>query len=315
MLKAVLVGVGGISGAHIPAWRLIPEAELTAICDIRPERLAKYPDLRGYTDFDEMLEEEQPDLLDICLPTYLHTAFALKAMARGIHVICEKPISLCKEDVALLYDTAAKNGVKLMVAQVLRFWKEYQTVRDFYQSGTYGKLLSGSMWRIGHLPRWSWDNWMLDEARSGLVPFDLHIHDLDFLVWAFGAPQNSAARRVRRPEQDYLRATYEYDGFFVSVEAAWYAAEYPFTAGFRFQFEKALAAYENGVLTVYDAAGNRTEPCAVSAADTGGIELPKTPAYYNEIRYFVDCVLADRPAEKVKPAELETVISLLKSIQ
>lgn len=57
MLKVALVGVGGISGAHIPAWESMDDAELVAICDIRPERMENYPDKRHYTDFDEMLEK------------------------------------------------------------------------------------------------------------------------------------------------------------------------------------------------------------------------------------------------------------------
>ena len=56
MLKVALGGVGGISGAHIPAWESMDDAELVAICDIRPERMENYPDKRHYTDFDEMLE-------------------------------------------------------------------------------------------------------------------------------------------------------------------------------------------------------------------------------------------------------------------
>jgi UDP-N-acetylglucosamine 3-dehydrogenase len=103
MLKVALVGVGGISGAHIPAWESMDDAELVAICDIRPERMENYPDKRHYTDFDEMLEKEDVDILDICLPTFLHADFAVKAMEKGINVICEKPISLKREDVQRVY--------------------------------------------------------------------------------------------------------------------------------------------------------------------------------------------------------------------
>ena len=189
MLKVALVGVGGISGAHIPAWESMDDAELVAICDIRPERMEKYPDKRRYTDFDEMLENENVDILDICLPTFLHADFAVKAMEKGINVICEKPISLNREDVNRVYSTAKKNNVCFMVAQVLRFWPEYEVVKNIYDSGKYGKLLSASMHRLSGIPKWSWDDWMRDEKRSGLVPFDLHIHDLDFIVYAFGKPE------------------------------------------------------------------------------------------------------------------------------
>ena len=80
MLKVAVVGVGGISGAHIPAWDEMENAELVALCDIRPERMEQYENKRHYTDFEEMLSNEEIDILDICLPTYLHADYAVKAM-------------------------------------------------------------------------------------------------------------------------------------------------------------------------------------------------------------------------------------------
>ncbi|MBO5857039.1 MAG: Gfo/Idh/MocA family oxidoreductase [Clostridia bacterium] len=192
MLKVAVVGVGGISGAHIPAWEDIKEVELVALCDIRQERLDQYPKKRHYHDFKEMLEKEEIDILDICLPTYLHADYAIMAMEKGINVICEKPISLKEEDVERVYSTSKKNNVKFMIAQVLRFWPEYELLKEIFDTQKYGKLLSGTMTRLGCYPKWSWDGWMMDEKRSGLTPFDLHIHDLDFMVYAFGAPKKVA---------------------------------------------------------------------------------------------------------------------------
>lgn len=315
MLKVALVGVGGISGAHIPAWEAMEDAELTALCDIRPEQMDRYPDKRHYTDFDDMLAHETIDILDICLPTYLHADYAVRAMERGNHVLCEKPISLQREDVARVYAAAHQNGVCFMVAQVLRFWPEYEIVKKLYDSGRYGRLLSGVMQRIGVRPAWSWNNWMTDESLSGLVPFDLHIHDLDFMVYAFGAPKQAESWRSRRPEQDYIHVTYEYDDFCLHAEAAWYASPYPFTAGFRFQFENAVVAFEQGTLTVYERGGRIYAPLETEGAgDTGDIGLPKSDAYANEIGYFADCVRAGTFPDKVRPAELETVIDILKSL-
>ena len=141
MLKVGLVGVGGISTEHIRCWDRYENAELTSICDIREERLNMHPSKKHYTDFDLMLETEEFDIIDICLPTFLHTEFALKCLKKGINVICEKPISLKKEDVDLIYNTAKENGVKFMVAQVLRFWPEYEFLKEVYEDGRYGKLL------------------------------------------------------------------------------------------------------------------------------------------------------------------------------
>lgn len=314
MLKTALVGVGGISSAHIPCWQNMEDAELVAICDIRPEQMEKYSNIRKYTDFDEMLQNEEIDILDICLPTYLHADFAVKALESGINVICEKPISLVKADAERIYSAARRNNVKFMVAQVLRFWREYVYVKELFDSKKYGNLLSGSMSRIGLRPKWSWDGWMMDEKRSGLVPFDLHIHDLDFMVYAFGEPKKITRFRSQRPEQDYINATYDFGDFFINSEAAWYDSPYPFTAGFRFQFENAVVACEGGKLTVYEQNGKIFELSEETANDTGNINLPKSDAYANEIRYFTDCVISGKEPDRVKQSELETVIDILHSL-
>ena len=311
MLKVGLVGVGGISGNHIPAWEEMENAELTALCDVRPERLEMYPGKRHYTDFEEMLKSEQLDILDICLPTYLHADYAVRALERGIHVLCEKPISLKEEDVDRIYSTAEKNNVKFMVAQVLRFWPEYAQIKDIADSQRYGKLLSGRMTRVSEIPRWSWDGWMTDEERSGLVPFDLHIHDLDFMVYAFGKPTSVKTVRVKRPDQDSLSAIYEYDGAFISAESAWYAPAVPFIAEFRFQFEKAVLIFDGQKLTAHEIDGTKRDLSSDSQAGASAINLPKTNAYANEIVYFADCVANGKPVDKVKPEELKTVLELL----
>ena len=311
MLKVGLVGVGGISGNHIPAWEEMENAELTALCDVRPERLEMYPGKRHYTDFEEMLKSEQLDILDICLPTYLHADYAVRALERGIHVLCEKPVSLKEEDVDRIYSTAEKNNVKFMVAHVLRFWPEYAQIKDIADSQRYGKLLSGRMTRVSEIPRWSWDGWMTDEERSGLVPFDLHIHDLDFMVYAFGKPTSVKTVRVKRPDQDSLSAIYEYDGAFISAESAWYAPAVPFIAEFHFQFEKAVLIFDGQKLTAHEIDGTKRDLSSDSQAGASAINLPKTNAYANEIVYFADCVANGKPVDKVKPEELKTVLELL----
>lgn len=314
MLKVGLVGVGGISGAHIPAWDEMEDTELVALCDIRSERMKKYKNKHHYTDFDEMLENEKLDIIDICLPTYLHADYAIKAMEKGINVICEKPVSLDADDVERVYSVAKKNNVKFMVAQVLRFWPEYELLKEIYDTKKYGRLLSGSMTRLGCYPKWSWDGWMMDEKRSGLVPFDLHIHDLDFLVYAFGMPEVKYQFRSKLPDQDFISLSYDFGDFSVNTEASWYATCYPFTAEFRFQFEDALVANENGKMVIYCRDDKKIDLSQIAEGDTGSINLPKSDAYANEIRYFADCVKNDIPTDKVRAEELKCVLDILNNI-
>ena len=311
MLNVALVGVGGISEVHIPAWNRMAETKLVALCDIRPEQMEKYENVNKYTDFDEMLSKEQIDILDICLPTYMHVEFAMKAMNLGINVLCEKPISLNKDDVAKVYKCAKDNNVKFMVAQVLRFWPEYVKLKEIYDTQKYGKLLSGCFYRLSECPGWSWDGWMRDEKRSGFVPFDLHIHDLDFMVYAFGKPKKANTFRTKRTDQDYISAVYEYDNFFINMESSWYASPHPFTTGFRLQFEKSVVVNKDGKLVIYEKDVGTVDVSNDGNKESGAINLPQTDAYYEEIKYFVDCVLKNKKPEIIKPEELETVLDIL----
>ncbi len=317
MLKVGVVGCGGISGAHIPSWQKMNDVSIVAICDIRPEKSERYEGLKAYTDFDLMLSENEFDIIDICLPTFLHCEFALKAMNKGINVLTEKPISLKESDVDLLYGTAEKNGVRFMVAQVLRFWNEYEVLKQIYDTKKYGRLISGSMWRLGGYPSGGWNNWYTNKELSGLIPFDLHIHDLDFLVYAFGNPKSFVCNRKELPEQDYLSSVYDYGDFFITAEASWYKAKYPFYMGFRFQFRDAVVAFERDGLTIYDCDGNTIKPCEENAdrENKSDFELPSSDAYANEIRYFADCVKNNTPVEKVTKESLLEVLKILNKIK
>lgn len=316
MLKVAMLGMGGISSSHCSAWKQIGEAKVIAVCDIRPEKAdaaAEDMGAKAYYSFDEMLGAEQFDILDICLPTYLHAEYAIRALDAGVHVLCEKPISLNIDDVDRVYAAAERNGKCVMIAQVVRFWREYEILKDAYDTGKYGKLLSGRMTRLGCTPKASWDGWMRDPERSGRVPFDLHIHDLDFLIFAFGRPEKMTRFRAGTSTQDYFEAIYQYPNFFVSAEAAWFDCDYRFQCAFRFQFEQAVLEYKDGKLTIFHQNGETEQPGQKPDGEGDGY-VPKTDAYYEEIRYFTDCVLAGKPCDKVKPGQLKTVLELIAQL-
>lgn len=315
MLRVGLVGCGGISGAHVPSWMAMEDVDLVAICDIRQEKMERYPGPKHYTDFDTMLNENEFDIVDVCLPTFLHCEYAVRAMNRGINVITEKPISLSESDAVLLYETAEKNNVKYMVAQVLRFWNEYEVLKQIYETEKYGKLISGNMWRLGGYPKSKWMDWYTKKELSGLIPFDLHIHDLDFLIYAFGNPKSYSCNRKELPDQDYMSVVYDYGDFFVTAEASWFKANYPFYMGFRFQFEEAVLAFERDGLTIYDCNGNRIKPCVEGKENESEFELPSSDAYANEIRYFADCVKNNTPVEKVTKESLLAVLKILNDVK
>ena len=155
---------------------------------------------------------------------------------------------------------------------------------------------------------------MMDMKRSGFVPFDLHIHDLDYIVSTFGKPDTVQGHRSVLPNQDYISVTYGFPEFFIVTESSWYAAPLPFETGFRFQFEDALITYSDGKCIIYQNDETSIDLSSITEGDTGSINLPKSNAYAAEIRYFTDCVNKGIFPERIKPEELYTVLDILNSL-
>lgn len=316
MLKVGLVGVGGMGSVHLKNWRAMEGVQLTAICDIRHDLLKEKADgEKLYTDFDEMLENESFDIIDVCTPSYLHKEHSIKALKRGIHVLTEKPAALHPEDVKEMYRTAEEHHVKLMVAHVIRFMKDYQILKEICRTKKYGELLEGHFWRLSATPTWSWDNWMQDEQRSGLVPFDLHIHDCDFIYSLLGRPHTVSAVRSQvhsSPLTDHYIAKYDYPNATVYAEASWYAGEkYPFRVGYEVIFEKAVLRLDESGLKAYQADGALLDYSSAAAAEDTGINLTTTDGYFEEMLYFKNCVENDTQPAAVPFEEVEGVISVI----
>ncbi|MCL2513937.1 MAG: Gfo/Idh/MocA family oxidoreductase [Oscillospiraceae bacterium] len=312
-IKVGVVGVGGMGGGHVKAWKTIEGAELVAICDILPK---KHDKERYYDNLDAMLDNEKLDILDVCTPTYLHKEHSLKGIERGLHVFSEKPVALFPKDVTEIYDTAERKNVKFMVGQVLRFWTEYIYLKDVFDTKKYGSLQNGTMWRMGGIPGWSWENWMHDEDKSGLAAFDMHVHDVDFMYYLLGKPNAVVSSRVKEgvvyPRHDYICTKYMYDDFFINCESAWHSANIRFGAGFRFYFEEAVLDYTKGELLIYE--NDECEPVVVEpdkVIGSTGINVNTTDAYANELRHFLDCVANNKPVEIMNREQVYGVLSLI----
>ena len=320
-LKVALVGVGSMGGAHFFNWQNIENVKIIALCDIRPEQILDKGIAKTYTDFYEMLNKEQPDIIDICTPSYLHKEMSVAAMEMGFNVVCEKPAALSSKDISEMLAVAERNNVTFMVAQVLRFWHEYNVLRDIYNHQRYGKLVSANLWRHSGAPFWDWENWMSNEDRSGLVPFDLHIHDLDYCVSLLGLPDDVSAVRTSRFEDtarkknliDEYKAIYTFGDIKISMDAAWYNRSFAFDFGFTFVFEQAIVENKNGSMIIYP--NDKTEGIPVeeekSSAEVAA-NLNSTNGYYNELKYFAEQVRSGVKGSLIAGDEL---IGVLETIE
>jgi predicted dehydrogenase len=317
--------MGMMGWFHASRYFQIPDVQLVAIADSLPERLeakeavlgniadsgkgVDFSSVARYTDASQLIAEGSVDVVDVCLPTFLHARYAVEALQAGHHVLCEKPMALTVGEADRMIEAAQKADRLLMIAQCIRFWPEYLFLRQCVREGTFGELLSLNMYRMGGRPIWSWENWFLDPARSGGTILDLHIHDVDYVNSLLGMPdQVQATARITEATgaYDIVHAVYNYgDGPQVHIHAGWSMAQIPFNAGFDAWFERGFLRFDGGSdppLLVFD---------DLVQANGRPAEYEKGDAYYNEIAYFVRCVAEGKSPEECPPESARDSLGLV----
>ena len=313
-MKVGLIGIGGMGFVHFNCYRKIEGMEI-AVADIRTD-MAKDKIKDGtvpvYASYEEMIEKENPDFVDICTPSYMHTDMAVYAMEHGKHVLCEKPMSINSAEAQRMIDAKEKSGKLLMTAHVVRFMAPYVYLKSVIDSGELGKPVHVIMHRLSEAPKWSWENWMLNTEKSGGVTLDLSVHDIDFMQYVFGQPKSlEASYRDLKDDTNYVSSTFFYDGFSVNTVGAWYNASVPFQAEY-------LAVFENGYV---ESKGGKVrkngQEVSLDLGDTSedtGINLSGADGYADEISYFMDCIKCGREPERVAPKSSLTSVKLVEEI-
>ncbi len=306
MIKVGILGAGFMGGMHAEVYHNLPNAELVALADRdldKARKLAGRYKVISYSSAEGLFDKEKIDVVDICLPTFFHKEYVLKAAREGKHVLCEKPIALTTEDADEMIDTAEKEGVKFMIGQVIRFWPEYIQLREIYEGGKLGKLRSITCIRLSPTPDWAWDNWLTDPQRSGGALLDLHIHDTDYLLYLLGKPLSLiCCVSSHCLPYGHVFTTFTFsDNVIAFAEGGWDMPEnFPFTMAYTALFEKGAVEFNSRAektLTIYKS-GQKVDYPPVQqqlfpAADAEG-NIAQLGGYFSEIKYFIDCVENDQ---------------------
>lgn len=182
-----LVGLGFIGKTHLDAYNHIENCQVTAIGtrnEVKDRQITSKFSGSFVTEYDDLLNDQEIDIIDICLPTYLHEEYIIKAANAGKNIICEKPLTLTVESANRIIHAVNKNKVNLFVAHVLRFWPEYKVIKSFSESDKLKDIDIVHAKRLGQAPKWS--SWFQHPEKSGGALFDLHIHDIDFVYYLLG---------------------------------------------------------------------------------------------------------------------------------
>ncbi len=303
MIKVGLIGCGFMGNMHANCYKNIDGVELVAVADIRREKAEEIANgATIYSDGIDLINNAEVDIIDICLPTYLHAKYALMAMDKVKYLFVEKPVTLTNAEAQALIEKSNETGCNVQVGQVIRFWDEYVELKKIIESGKYGKVLNANFRRISPKPGWGWENWLSDVSRSGGAAQDLHIHDTDYVLSVFGEPKSfTSIKNAIGEENSYINTIMKYDDFVVGVEGTWELPEtHPFEATFRVVFEKATIENAGGKFICYTNEGAseiKIEKIELSGGYKGG-NISDLGGYYNELVYFTNAVKNGSKIEK-----------------
>lgn len=316
MLKIGLMGAGSMGHTHNSCYKALAQThglQVAALADARQDKrdelAAGWEGVRTYERWQDLLAAETLDIVDVCLPTPQHTECAIMAMEKGCDVFIEKPLCLSTRECDALLAAEAKTGRRVMVGHVIRFFPEYLYCKQVHEEGRFGRLQSLVLQRLSGRVGGAWQEWFRDAAASGSAIVDLHIHDADFARWLLGEPKDfTLTARNRGDLFEQLFVSYDFGGPMVQAEAVWdYAPSFPFEMGFRAHFDEATLVYNSTrqpPLVEYHRDGRVVTP-DLPADDTHGAPV----GYYQQMRYFAECVAAGAPIEK------GTLASAVKTIR
>jgi predicted dehydrogenase len=148
MNAEITIGVVGAKFAgsfHVECWKTVPGAKIVAVADIddkaRREFCKKYNIPTGYNDYHKVLQDPDIDLVDICVPNFLHAEISVAALQAGKHVVCEKPFATSLKDGEQILEAQAKTGCKYFYAEDWIFAPALVRAKTIIAEGGIGKPL------------------------------------------------------------------------------------------------------------------------------------------------------------------------------
>lgn len=261
-LSLAVIGIGVMGHQHCKDILSIPGVELSAVCDLIPERMKGFPaTTRSFTDYKELLNSMELDGVLISTPHYQHTPIALACFQKGIHVLTEKPIAAQMSDglrMVAAYQAALEQFSDLIFTVMFQqrtygYWKK---IKQMIREGELGRIIRAT-WVITNWFRTQcyYDNgdWRATwKGEGGGVLINQCPHNLDLFQWFFGMPDKvtglAGLGKYHDIEvEDEVTAIFEYQngmvGHFITS-----TGESPGTNRLEIIGEKGKLVYENNVL-------------------------------------------------------------------
>ena len=309
-MRVAVIGLAGVGRAHVDRWAKSPNAELVSVCDINrqiADEFASEYEVKGYASTEEMLDREDLTAISICTPPKVHLALTRMAAARGIHVLCEKPMASTVEDCQGMIDVCRSAGVVLQIGHKKRFIPPLLRLKEL-TAGDFGPI-QYMVHRYPH-PGMSNKDWFWAEDDGGGPILENAVHAADILGFLMGdvdrvyAEGGTFFAPHRKPQIDCAMFTLRFKSGAIGVVNAGMVS----MGGF--SFEDFYVANENGVAEVmgrFDSAETlrysfRNDPETLQEEN-----YPNFDSFRAEIEHFIECIQIGREPRASGEAGMKAV--------
>lgn len=206
MIKAAIIGLGAIGQRLIKNFTDHPDFIISAICDrnaeVTRETSERLGNVSSFTDHKKMLEEAEIDLVYAAVPPKFHHQIVTDVIAKGKHVLCEKPLANSLEEAESLYIQAKEKGKGIIHAMnfPLNYSAGSKTFASLIKDGYVGKLRRLELKM--HFPEWPrpWqqNDWVASREQGGFV-LEVGVHYIQQIQKIFG-PVHVLNKSVQYPE-------------------------------------------------------------------------------------------------------------------
>jgi len=286
-IRIGLTGLGYIGQIHLKLLMENPQVEVAGVCDISRKALEtvknQYQLEKLYSNFGEMIEEEEIDGVVIATPPHIHVQQALLALKKGLYVMIEKPMSTTLEEAKKIYDVA-KNTNKLMIGFSLRFHGLYMKVKDYIESGKLGDIIFQWHIALGKTPP---TPWIKDVRKSGGMINEHSVHMIYYFKWFAGAVKEVNAKCWRLQEDSTIEDNavvnlIHESGAVSTILQSWTASH---------RWRRWGLQLTNGTVTVEGyLEGPYKITCKDNTLEEGYFKEPVEDMYRRELKHFIECI-------------------------
>ncbi len=293
-----IIGAGIIADTRMaPALAASPNSELVAVHARRRNRAEAFAQRHGarrvYDRVESLVEDEEVDGVYIASPNSLHAEHTLLAARHGKHVLCEKPMAMNPAECQEMIDACAQNGVKLMIAFMMRFHACHQRARRLAADGFLGQLVLAEATCPFYLPDLT-RTWRFEPRLSaGGVVMDVAVHLMDVLRYVLDEPIVGVQAAL-----DHAPDSYPCEGTASLLLDFQGGSQGVVTVSFDAPFGQSEFRLHGSAGSLFGAGSFGQEPTGtlVAASAAGRVEQPIEPVnmYVDQAEYFISCVENDR---------------------